>query len=410
MPTFVYTAKQDDGEIVRATLRAASRHAALGQLRTRGLIPLSIEETGRAGKRGRGHKRGSLTRWGGAISTADRALFCRQLAISVNAGVPLRESLESITEDLDKPSFKRVLEQVVDQLHAGVSFSEALAQHPETFNTLFVALIRAAEESGSMPQTLEQLAVAEERSQRLQTKIRSITAYPIFVAVFFCIVCVIMTVFVLPKFQTIFSGYNTELPRITQIVFSLNRFMIDNALAIGGVIGLLVVGTYIWGRTVAGKFMWDAIKLKLPYFGPCIMKFSVARFCQNFSTMLRGGVPVATAMEMAAATCGNRIMERSFLQARDRIINGAGISESLESNVNLPRLVVRMVSVGESSGRLPDVLERISVVYEEQVEASVMVATSLFEPLVICLFGIVVLVLVMAVYLPVFTAARGGAG
>jgi len=408
MPTFVYTAKQDDGEMIRATLRADSRHAALGQLRSRGLIPLSVEETGRGQKRTRNRKRGSFTRWGGAISTADRALFCRQLAISVNAGVPLRESLESITEDLDKPGFKRVLEQIVDQLHAGVSFSDALAQHSNTFNTLFVALIKAAEEAGSLPQTLEELAVAEERSQRLQTKIRSITAYPIFVAVFFCIVCVIMTIFVLPKFQKIFSGYDAELPRITQMVFALNEFMIDNALIIGGTIGIVFVALYLWGRTTAGKFMFDAFKLKIPYFGPCIMKFAVARFCQNFSTMMRGGVPVATAMEMAAATCGNRIMERSLLQARDRIIDGAGISESLERDVRLPRLVVRMVSVGESSGRLPEVLERISVVYEEQVEVSVMVATSLFEPLVICLFGIVVLILVMAVYLPVFSAAAHG--
>jgi len=409
MATFTYTAKQDDGEMVRATLRADSRHAALGQLRSRGLIPLSVEESGRGRKRTRTRKRGSFTRWGGAISTADRALFCRQLAISVNAGVPLREALESITEDLDKPGFKRVLEHIVDQLHSGVSFSDALAQHPNTFNTLFVALIKAAEEAGSLPQTLEELAVAEERSQRLQTKIRSITAYPIFVAIFFCIVCVIMTLFVLPKFQEIFSGYDSELPRITQLVFGLNQFVIDNALVIGGIIGVTIIGLYIWSRTTAGQYMFDALKLKLPYFGPCIMKFSVARFCQNFSTMMRGGVPVATAMEMAAATCGNRIMEQSLLQARDRIIAGAGISESLERDVKLPRLVVRMVSVGESSGRLPEVLERISVVYEEQVEAAVMVATSLFEPLVICFFGIVVLILVMAVYLPVFTAAQGSA-
>ncbi len=407
MATFMYTAKQDDGEIVRATLRAESRHAALGQLRGRGLIPLSVEETGRAAGRSRRRPRGSFTSWGGGISTADRALFCRQLAISVNAGVPLREALESITEDLDKPSFKRVLERIVEQLHAGVSFSDALAQHSGTFNTLFVALIRAAEESGSMPQTLEQLAMAEERSQRLQTKIRSITAYPIFVAVFFCVVCVIMTLFVLPKFQAIFSGYDTSLPRITLMVFGINEFMIDHALVIGGGIAVAIVALYVWSRTLAGKVMLDAFKLKLPYFGPIIMKFAVARFCQNFATMLRGGVPVATAMEMAAATCGNRIMERSLLRARDRIIDGCGISESLEQDVRLPRLVVRMVSVGESSGRLPEVLQRISVVYEEQVEAAVMVATSLFEPLIICLFGIVVLVLVMAVYLPVFTAARG---
>ena len=405
MPTFTYTAKQDDGEMVRATLRADSRHAALGLLRGRGLIPLSVEEVGRGRARAKSRKRGSFTRWGGSISTSDRALFCRQLAISVNAGVPLRESLESITEDLDKPAFKRILERVVDQLHSGVAFSDALSQHPATFNTLFVSLIRAAEESGSLPQTLEQLAGAEERSQRLQTKIRSITAYPIFIMVFFVVVCVVMTLFVLPQFQEIFSGYGAQLPRITRMVFGLNQFMLDHALLIGGGIGFAVIGLYLWGRTLSGQYTFDAMKLKLPYFGPCFMKFAVSRFCQNFSVMLKGGVPVATAMEMSAATCGNRIMEKSLLEARDRIIDGAGISESLERDVRLPRLVVRMVSVGESSGRLPEVLDRVSLVYEEQVEAAIMVATSLFEPLVICLFGVVVLILVMAIYLPVFSAA-----
>jgi type IV pilus assembly protein PilC len=405
MATFSYTAKQEDGELVRSTLRADTRHAALGLLRARGLVPLFVEEAGRGRKRASTRKRGSFTRWGGAISTSDRALFCRQLAISVNAGVPLRESLESITEDLDKPSFKRVLDHVVDQLHAGVAFSDALSQHPNTFNTLFVALIRAAEESGSLPQTLEQLAGAEERSQKLQTKIRSITAYPIFIAIFFVVVCIVMTVFVLPKFQEIFSGYHTELPAMTRMVFRLNQFMIDHALLIVGGVAIAFVALTLWGRTLAGQYMGDRLKLKLPYFGPCFLKFAVSRFCQNFAVMLQGGVPVATAMEMSAATCGNRVMEKALLEARDRIIAGSGISESLDRDIKLPRLVVRMVSVGESSGRLPEVLERISLVYEEQVEAAIMVATSLFEPLVICLFGIVVLILVMAVYLPVFSAA-----
>ncbi|NQU40786.1 MAG: type II secretion system F family protein [Lentisphaerae bacterium] len=405
MATFSYTAKNEGGEVVRATLKADSRHAALGLLRGRGLIPLSVEETGRGRARGQSKTRGSFTRWGGTVSVSDRSIFCRQLAISVSAGVPLRESLESITEDLEKPTFKRVLEHVVDQLHAGVAFSDALAQHPATFNKLFVALIRAAEESGSLPQTLEQLAEAQERSQRLRTKIRSITAYPTFIAVFFVVVCVVMTLFILPKFQEIFSGYDSELPGITLFVFGLNRFMIDNILWIGGGIALAVIAGVIWGRTAAGRFMNDGLKLKLPFFGSCFLKFAVSRFCQNFAVMLKGGVPVATAMEMSAATCGNRVIEKALMEARERIINGSGISESLDRDVRLPRLVVRMVSVGESSGRLPEVLERISIVYEEQVEAAVMVATSLFEPLVICLFGIVVLVLVMAVYLPVFSAA-----
>ena len=404
MPVYAYIAKDIHGEVVRATVKADSRHAALGRLRSRELTPISLEEVGG----GSGKDRPKAVRralFQPRISLSDRAILCRQLATSVNAGVSLRESIESIAVDQDHPGLKRVLGDIVEQLHVGLTFSEALARHPDVFDLQFVALIRAAEESGSLPQTLEQLADTLERNQRLANRVRSITAYPIFVAVFFVIVGIIMTLVILPRFQKIFSGMHARLPLMTRIVFGANQFVVDNILYLVVVVVTLIVAAVLFGRTYGGQLFYDRLKLKLPLFGPCILKFTVAKFCQNLAIMLRGGVPVAMAMELSADTCGNRVMQKALLQARDRVIGGSGIANSLEEDKRFPRLVVRMVNVGESSGRLPEVLDRVAQVYEDQVESAIMVATSLFEPIVICFFGIIVLVTVLAIYMPIFSAA-----
>ncbi len=261
-------------------------------------------------------------------------------------------------------------------------------------------------ESGSLPETLERLASSLERSERLISKIRSITAYPIFVAVFFVIVCLVMTLFVLPKFEAVFKSYKAGLPTLTRVVFGLNRFVLNNLPVIALVVLGVCVAVSLWIRTAPGRRWLDRAKLRVPFFGACLRKYAVARFARNLAILLRGGVPVATGMEMAAATCDNSALEASLLAARNRILDGNSISGSLEQDPTFPRMLVRMVGVGESTGRLPEVLDRLADMYEQQVEASILVATAMFEPVIICFFGIVILVLVLAVYIPVFTVAQ----
>ena len=408
MARFTYTARDEHGVLVRSAVEAESRHQALATLRTRELTALELqEELAAGGRSATGAPR--ARRWRGLgttrVTVGQKAAFCRQLSISVNAGVSLREALESYAADEDHPSFRRVVEDIVVQLHAGKNFSDALASHVRLFSPLFVALIRAAEESGSLPATLEELANSLERSERLANRIRSITAYPMFVAIFFTIVCLVMTLFVVPKFQNIFAGFHTKLPLITRVVFGANRFFVEHLILFAFGAFVAVAACVLYARSGAGRRQVDRMKLRIPFFGMCMRKFAVSRFCRNLAIMLRGGVPVATAMEMSAATSGNLELEKAFLAARDRIVAGSSIAASLERDRTFPRLVVRMVNVGESSGRLPVVLEKVADLYDDQVEASIMVATSLFEPLVICLFGAVVLVLVMAIYYPVFTVA-----
>ncbi len=405
MAVFSYTARNAQGEGSRGTIRSATRPDALAALRARGLTPVTLEELGGGNAPSRARAPGAAL-FGGSVSLGEKAVFCRQLAISVGSGVSLREALESIASDEDHVVLRRVLGDIVRRLHDGSTFSEALAQHGGVFPPIFVSLIRSAEESGSLPETLERLASSRERSERLISKIRSITAYPIFVAVFFVIVCLVMTLFVLPKFEAVFKSYKAGLPTLTRVVFGLNRFVLNNLPVIALVVLGVCVSVSLWIRTAPGRRWLDRAKLRVPFFGACLRKYAVARFARNLAILLRGGVPVATGMEMAAATCDNSALEASLLAARNRILDGNSISGSLEQDPTFPRMLVRMVGVGESTGRLPEVLDRLADMYEQQVEASILVATAMFEPVIICFFGIVILVLVLAVYIPVFTVAQ----
>ncbi len=413
MPSFDFIARRSGGEEVRAALDAASRFDALAELRRRGLTVVALNSPGDDASEAvpgeervaepRRRRRGTAAC--GHLSLGEKALFFRQLATSVGAGVPLREAVESIAEDVTHRGFRRVLDDVLEQLREGHVLSAAIAPHRGVFSPLMVALLRSAEESGSMPQTLEDLAHHLEKSDRLARKVRSITAYPLFVAVFFCVVCLVLTLVVLPRFQSIFTGFKVKLPRLTLAVFGFNRLLLQSLpfLAAGLAAAVAVFG--LWVRTPGGRAGLDRLKLRLPLFGSWIHRYSAARFCRNLAMMVRGGVPIASAIEIAAETCGNRALELALRDALARVLDGMSVSHALAAERVFPRLVIRMVSVGESTGRLPEVLEKVSDVYEDQVEGSIMTATALFEPVVICVFGAVVLVLVMAIYLPVFTVA-----
>ena len=384
---------------------AASRFEALTMLQTKGLtvVDITSAETGILGLKvvSARVKKGRLVR---RITSTEKAIFCRQLAISVNAGIPLREAFEAITLDLDNEVFRATLNRVLQKMNDGGPFSQAIAGEPKVFDHLFVALIKSAEESGSLGETLEYLATMVEKSDRLSRKIRSILAYPLFVVGFFSLISVLMTLFVLPKFQQMFSGRGSSLPPLTKMVFAVNGFMVHNFLFIFVGIAGIVAAIYSYGRTSAGRLKLDGLMLKFPLAGEIIKKLAVARFCRNFGILISGGVPVTMAIEIATEVLGNKVMEDMIKAARDRIMAGNSIASSLDKDV-FPRLVSRMVGVGESSGRLPEVLAKVSDVYEEQAEGKILMAISLFEPVIISVFGAMILLLVLAIYLPVFSSS-----
>jgi type IV pilus assembly protein PilC len=406
MPTYQYTVRDVSGKMVTGEISASTRFEALSQLHTRGMVVTEITDHAvQAATVSQNPFLAKVNRWSlRGITLSEKSVFCRQLSISVGSGVPLREALETIAEDMDNRTYQEVLYRILRRLDDGLTFSQSITNEARAFDPLFVALIKAAEESGSMTETLDYLALSLEKNDRLARKIKTVIAYPIFVACFFVIVSLIMTLFVLPRFQSIFSSTGGNLPRLTQMVFTVNGFIISNTVWIFSGLFILITVGVMYGRTLKGRCVIDRLVLRLPVVGDIIRKIAVARFCRNLGIMLHGGVPVGNAIEIASEVLGNKSMEKTLRQTRDRIMAGNDIATSLDKEV-FPRLVVRMVGVGESSGKLPEVLGKVADVYEDQAEGAIMIAMALIEPFIIVLFGCMILVLVMAVYLPVFSAA-----
>lgn len=401
MQTYRYRGRDAGGQPLDASIVAASRYDALTALRTRGLTVFDVTADEEESAAPAAPAFWSLQP---RVSSVQLTLFTRQLAIAIAAGMPLREALESIAEDIEQVTLRRVIRDVVRQLREGHAFSSAAESHPEIFTRLYVALLQVAEESGSLARTLEYLATSMERSERLSRKIRSVMAYPVFIGVFFVLVCGVMTFAVVPRFQAIF-GSGDHLPRLTRVVFGTNRFVLEHATVLLAAAAALVSLVVLYVRTPAGRLQRDTLATRLVVIGTIVQKYCVTRFCRQLAILLQGGVPVASALSIAAAICGNLAMERGLLRARERIVSGAGIAAGLAGEPVFPRLVVRMVGIGEASGKLPEVLERVADTYEDQVEGTITVAVALLEPLLICLFGMIVLVLVLAIYLPVFTSS-----
>jgi len=437
MAKFNYTAKNAQGEVLRDVVEADDRQKALSVLRAKELTVVSLNEieglepaSKEVSREGRQlppqltalivnlkrffkkpgdeddltlAKRRFLSPK--KVRLKDMALFCRQLSISVNSGLPLRESLEGIYEDMEVSPLKPVLDDIIKKLHDGVPFSQAIASHPKTFSPIFIGLVRAAEESGSLGTTLNQLANYLEGSDKLVRKIKTMMAYPGFVAVFFTIICGVMAFVIIPKFEEIFSGLGGDLPPLTTAVFGLNRFFIRNfpliALLIAGLVALFI----FYKRTAKGGLRVASMQLKLPLAGDCLKKYIIARICRCLAIMLASGVPVATALQIISKIGNNLAIEAAILEARERIISGFGIAGSREQTKIFPALLIRMLGVGESAGQMPEVLDRVADAYEDQVEATITTGTALLEPIIITVFGMLVLVLIVSIYLPVFTVS-----
>lgn len=423
MKQFNYTAKTSDGQLLREVIEAGTRQHALSELRRKGLTVVSLMEQegslqgatasaprAKAGYRLRKKEKDlALTPKKSPKSKKIRinemAIFCRQLSVSVNSGLSLREALEGIHEDMNVPALKRVLGYIIKQLHDGVPFSKAVAQHPKIFSPVFIGMVRAAEEAGSLSETLDQLANYMEANDKLQRKIKSLMAYPIFVAIFFALICLVMVLGIIPRFQEIFGSLGSELPRFTQAIFSVNAFLVTNSLYIlGGV--LLVLALYtLYRNTALGALQVDRLKLRLPLSGSCLKRYIVARICRCLAIMLKSGVPVSTALAIVAKIGDNRAIEKAIREAHQQILSGSSIANGLEATGIFPALLIRMMGVGESAGRLPEVLGKVSDAYEDQVEGAITTSTALLEPIIISVFGMMVLLLIVSIYLPVFNVA-----
>jgi type IV pilus assembly protein PilC len=346
-----------------------------------------------------GAARGTRSR---RVKSEEMVVFTRQLATIVNAGLPLMQGLDILSQQTDDQNFCRILQQIGADVEAGETFSEALGKHPNAFPDLYVSMVKAGEASGNLDGILLQLAEYMEATAALRRKIRSAMVYP---TVAFCFVMLIaagLLLFVVPTFQEVFEASGKQLPGLTQLLINVSVGLRRYFWGVAIVAIMVLFALRAYGRTDTGGMQFDTIKLRLPVFGKLVRKVSISRVTRTLSTLTRSGVPILSALEIVERTAGNRVFARAVHESQDSVRAGKTLAEPLEASGAFPPMVTRMISVGEKTGALETLLLKISDFYDSEVDAAVAALTSLIEPLLIVLLGIIVGTMVIALFLPIF--------
>lgn len=398
MPKFKYVAKNQQGQTVTETVEAENEGAIIESLRKRQLIIISIISQAAKSRR----LSLDLPFLGGGVKIDDLVVFSRQLATMVSAGLPIVQSLDILSEQIEKKQLKTVVSLVKKDVETGASLSEAMAKHPKVFSDLFINMVSAGETSGMLDEILDRVAAYLEATSRLMKKISSALVYPIVVIVMAFVITLFMLIKVVPTFKGIFSGLGGELPTPTLILMKISDTLRQYfPIVFGIIVGIsIVVARYI--HTPGGRLRFDFFILKIPLVGKLVRKMAISRFARTLSTLTKSGVPILSALEIVGKTSGNKVIEVAVHNVRDSIKEGESIAAPLAKAGVFPPLVVRMISVGEQTGSLEEMLSKISDFYDMDVTTSVEALTSLIEPLVMIFLGLVIGSIVVALYMPIF--------
>ncbi len=343
---------------------------------------------------------------GSGVASKDLQVFTRQLATMIDAGLPLVQCLDILAAQTPNKIFARILSQVKNAVEQGATFSDALRKHPRVFDDLYVNLVAAGEVGGILDTILNRLAVYIEKAVKLRGQIKSALFYPVGIMVIAVGVIAVMLVKVIPTFENMYKEMgNAQLPGATRVVIGISHGFINKwYLYFGSVVGL-VVGSTMMRRTARGKEIFDRILLRLPVMGGTLRKIVVARFTRTLGTLLTSGVPILDALDICARTAGNAVVEQGINRARDKISEGHDMAGPLAESRVFPTMVVQMIGVGEQTGAMDQMLQKIADFYEEEVDSAVSALTSLIEPIMMAFLGVVVGGLIIAMYLPIFKLA-----
>lgn len=399
--TFEYKSRNAEGRLVKGKLDAATEGAVVGKLRLMGLAPVDIKET----VAGTGLSREISFGGGKPIGLKDLAIMARQMSTMTGAGLSLLKTLDILSGQTANKKLAGILSTVTRDIESGSSFSEALAKHPVDFPPLMISMVRAGEAGGFLDSALDAMADNFEKEANLRATIKSALTYPVMVLIMSVVAVALMLIFIVPVFKDMFEGLGGGLPLPTQILVTLSESMIwvVPVLVVAGIVGT------VWWRanknTEQVRRVLDPIKLGMPVFGPLMKKIAVARFTRNFSNMIAAGVPILQALSIVGETSGNWVIERATKNIADAVRQGKSIAEPLSQESVFPPMVVQMISVGEDSGAMEIMLNKVSDFYDAEVKASSEALTSLIEPLMIAFLGVVVGGMVIALYLPIFSIA-----
>jgi len=416
MPTFKYSAKTSDGKTIQGTLVANAPGEVVSELRRKNLVILDVSETSKRGGGGAvasvagGATGGKFAARPGRARKDELVIFTRQLSTMISAGIPLLESLEVLAGQIDNPGFAKTMRMVAEDVRGGLDFSTALSRQPKCFQPIYVSMVKAGEVSGQLDEILVRLAEYQEASAKLKREIKAAMTYPCVSLVMVLGITMFLMIGIVPQFRPIFESLGITLPALTAVVMNCSQWLVRNWLIALGVMVAGFIGLKIFKKSEPGAYAVDWFFLKMPVFGKLFQKVALSRFSRTFSTLLRSGVPILGSLEIVAETSGNRIISRAVLLARDSVKNGNSLSQPLEQSPVFPPMVTRMIAIGEKSGSLEQLLEKISTFYDEQVSAAVKSLTAMIEPLLIGLMGGLVGTIVFAVFLPIFEIQKKLAG
>ena len=388
---FSWEGTDSRGNRVKGKTIAADEAAVRAELRRQGVVPTRVR------------KQSALFQSKGKVTPADIAIFSRQLATMLTAGIPLVQAFEIIGSGHENPAMAELVLAIKADVEGGTALAEALAKHPLHFDDLFVNLVEAGEQAGALETLLDKIATYKEKTEAIKKKIKKALFYPAAVLVVALVVTTILLIFVIPEFENLFQGFGADLPAFTRMVIGLSEFMRSQGwivgLAVGGTIGAYL---YMKKRSRRVREIQDQIALKLPIIGAILTKAAIARFARTLSTMFSAGVPLVEALESVAGATGNVVYEKAVLQMRDEVATGQRLQRAMYNTELFPNMVIQMIAVGEESGSLDEMSAKVADFYEEDVDNAVDSMSSLLEPMIMAILGVLVGGLVVAMYLPIF--------
>lgn len=398
MSIFLFTAKTADGRSVKGEVDAPNEAEARVKLRAQKLIPTKIQAKSAAGKK-------SGINVGGSIPSKDLQIFTRQFATLVNSGIPIVQGINMLADGTKNLTLKASLQAIRDDIAKGKRLAEAMLGFPKIFNHMYCNLVRAGEEGGVLDTILNRLATYIEKAENIKQKVKGALFYPVAILFVAALVIAIIMLKVVPKFEELFKSTGRELPALTQTVIDMSHFIGDYwYLIIASVFGFITLFKFYYS-TKEGKLVIDQIMLKIPIFGALVQKSEIAKFSRTLSTLLASGVSLMDALEIASQTVSNQVISDTLQACRHDISEGKSIVSPLAKNKYIPDMVVQMIGVGEQTGALDVMLDKIAVFYEEEVDYAVTAVTSMIEPLMMVFLGGSIAFLVVALYLPIFDLA-----
>jgi len=399
MTAYKYKARDKFGKAIDGVMDASNPEMAADQVEDLGYIPVSIQE-----KKKDVISLDFLQRYR-KVSVEDLILFTRQLSTMISAGIPMLSGLNTLAEQAEDKRMKETINTIRNDIEEGSSLSDALSKHPRVFSQLYVGMIQAGETAGTLDEILDRLAAITEHEKDTRARIRAATSYPKMVITAISVAFIVLVTFVIPKFATMFTKFGGTLPLPTRVMIGLNYIILHYWYLMVAVTAAIALGFHWYINTESGRLRWDGLKLRIPVFGPLFLKVAMSRFTHILGMLMRSGVPILATLKITSATVDNTVIIREVQKLRESVKEGSGLAQTLKESGIFTPMVTQMISVGEQSGKMDEMMDKVSQYYDLEVEYTIKNLSTLIEPVLIVIIGGMVLFLALAIFLPMWDMA-----